>query len=48
MKSLYTGLLTTLAVSIGFSISPLQAEQLHVWPAYRGGEKSAFAKVVKM
>lgn len=48
MKSLYTGLLTTLAVSIGFSISPVQAEQLNVWHAYRGGEKSAFEKVVKM
>lgn len=48
MKSKLTTLWTTGAVSLGLLASAVHAEQLTVWHAYRGGEKTAFEKVVKL
>jgi arabinogalactan oligomer/maltooligosaccharide transport system substrate-binding protein len=48
MNNLFAKLWTAGAFVVGLLAGPAQAEQLTIWHAYRGGEKAAFEKVVKM
>jgi arabinogalactan oligomer/maltooligosaccharide transport system substrate-binding protein len=48
MKTKFANVWTIAAASLLLLVSAAHAEQLTVWHAYRGGEKTAFEKVVKM
>lgn len=48
MRSTLCGWLAACALSLGVSAGGAQAQTLTVWHAYRGGEKTAFEKVVAM
>lgn len=48
MKSMLFRVLAATALSLGLMVPAAQAEKLTVWHAYRGAEKTAFEKVVKL